>query len=96
MVQFKDYFLGHAKVPNGFERLSSCQKCLRVGGKHNDLENVGFTARHHTFFEMLVIEKKERRKKERKRAKEEKGEIKLKERKKETIERKNKIIIFFF
>lgn len=51
MVQFKDYFLG-TKTPE-FKTAVSCQKCLRVGGKHNDLENVGQTSRHHTFFEML-------------------------------------------
>src|SRR4051794_40652586 len=53
MVQFKDYFSGAEKVPVGFEKISTVQKCLRVGGKHNDLDNVGRTARHHTFFEML-------------------------------------------
>jgi alanyl-tRNA synthetase len=51
MVQFKDYFLGKELPP--FKRAVSCQKCLRAGGKHNDLENVGRTSRHHTFFEML-------------------------------------------
>ena len=51
MVQFKDYFTG-ASVP-GFRRAVSVQKCLRVSGKHNDLENVGPSPRHHTFFEML-------------------------------------------
>lgn len=51
MVQFKDVFLGHDKRP--YVRAASCQACLRAGGKHNDLENVGYTARHHTFFEML-------------------------------------------
>ncbi|MBI4040897.1 MAG: alanine--tRNA ligase [Deltaproteobacteria bacterium] len=51
MVQFKDYFLGTQTPP--FARAVSAQKCIRAGGKHNDLENVGFTARHHTFFEML-------------------------------------------
>ncbi|MBD5553501.1 MAG: alanine--tRNA ligase [Desulfovibrio sp.] len=51
MVQFKQYFLGDPGKP--FSRATSCQKCLRVSGKHNDLENVGRTARHHTFFEML-------------------------------------------
>ena len=51
MVQFKDVFLGKEKRP--YKRATSSQKCVRAGGKHNDLENVGFTARHHTFFEML-------------------------------------------
>ena len=51
MVQFKQLFLGAEK--RGYTRASTCQKCLRVSGKHNDLENVGRTARHHTFFEML-------------------------------------------
>jgi alanyl-tRNA synthetase len=51
MVQFKDCFLGVEK--RAYTRATSSQKCLRAGGKHNDLENVGFTARHHTFFEML-------------------------------------------
>ena len=51
MNQFKDYFTGRAKPKNS--RALSIQKCVRAGGKHNDLENVGFTARHHTFFEML-------------------------------------------
>ncbi len=51
MVQFKDTFLGKEKRP--YTRATSCQKCVRAGGKHNDLENVGYTARHHTFFEML-------------------------------------------
>jgi alanyl-tRNA synthetase len=51
MNQFKDYFTGKAKAP--FPRATSSQKCVRAGGKHNDLENVGRTARHHTFFEML-------------------------------------------
>jgi len=51
MVQFKKIFLGQEMVD--FSRATSCQKCLRAGGKHNDLENVGFTSRHHTFFEML-------------------------------------------
>ncbi|RUM45950.1 MAG: alanine--tRNA ligase [Desulfurobacterium sp.] len=51
MVQFKDYFLGRETPP--FKRATSCQKCMRAGGKHNDLENVGKTGRHHTFFEML-------------------------------------------
>ena len=51
MVQFKDVFLGHDKRP--YTRATSSQRCVRAGGKHNDLENVGYTARHHTFFEML-------------------------------------------
>lgn len=51
MVQFKKSFLG--EEDRGYSRAASCQKCLRVSGKHNDLENVGRTARHHTFFEML-------------------------------------------
>ncbi|MBE6441274.1 MAG: alanine--tRNA ligase [Desulfovibrio desulfuricans] len=51
MVQFKKCFLGEEK--RGYNRAATCQKCLRVSGKHNDLENVGRTARHHTFFEML-------------------------------------------
>jgi alanyl-tRNA synthetase len=51
MVQFKDVFLGKDKRP--YTRAVSVQTCLRAGGKHNDLENVGYTARHHTFFEML-------------------------------------------
>ncbi len=51
MVQFKDVFLGIDKRP--YNRATSVQACLRAGGKHNDLENVGYTARHHTFFEML-------------------------------------------
>ena len=51
MVQFKDVFLGLERRP--YTRAASCQRCLRAGGKHNDLENVGYTARHHTFFEML-------------------------------------------
>ena len=51
MVQFKDVFLGTDKRP--YQRAVSVQACLRAGGKHNDLENVGYTARHHTFFEML-------------------------------------------
>ena len=51
MVQFKDVFLGIDKRP--YSKATSCQKCIRAGGKHNDLENVGFTERHHTFFEML-------------------------------------------
>ena len=51
MVQFKKVFLGEETRP--YTRAASSQKCVRAGGKHNDLENVGFTARHHTFFEML-------------------------------------------
>lgn len=51
MVQFKDVFLGKEEV--AFKRATSSQRCLRAGGKHNDLERVGYTARHHTFFEML-------------------------------------------
>ena len=50
MVQFKSVFLGEEQRP--FVRATTCQKCVRAGGKHNDLENVGRTARHHTFFEM--------------------------------------------
>ncbi len=51
MVQFKDAFLGREQRP--YSRATSSQRCVRAGGKHNDLENVGYTARHHTFFEML-------------------------------------------
>ena len=51
MVQFKRLFLGEEK--RGYSRATTSQKCVRAGGKHNDLENVGYTARHHTFFEML-------------------------------------------
>ncbi|MCX7902514.1 MAG: alanine--tRNA ligase-related protein, partial [Burkholderiaceae bacterium] len=50
MVQFKDVFTGRETRP--YKRAVTAQKCLRAGGKHNDLENVGYTARHHTFFEM--------------------------------------------
>ena len=51
MVQFKDVFLGcDHRI---YKRAVSAQRCVRAGGKHNDLENVGYTARHHTFFEML-------------------------------------------
>ena len=51
MVQFKNVFTGLEKRP--YSRATTSQKCVRAGGKHNDLENVGYTARHHTFFEML-------------------------------------------
>src|ERR1700739_3112403 len=51
MVQFKDVFVGRDRRAYG--RATSSQKCIRISGKHNDLENVGVTARHHTFFEML-------------------------------------------
>ena len=51
MVQFKDVFLGKEKRP--YVRATTAQRSVRAGGKHNDLENVGYTARHHTFFEML-------------------------------------------
>ena len=51
MVQFKDVFLG--QDPRPYNRATTSQRCVRAGGKHNDLENVGYTARHHTFFEML-------------------------------------------
>ncbi|HFE49058.1 MAG TPA: alanine--tRNA ligase, partial [Chromatiaceae bacterium] len=51
MVQFKDVFLGKETRP--YQRATTAQRCVRAGGKHNDLENVGYTARHHTFFEML-------------------------------------------
>src|ERR1019366_223381 len=51
MVQFKDVFVGKEVRP--YRRATSSQKCIRISGKHNDLENVGVTARHHTFFEML-------------------------------------------
>src|SRR5574344_1875364 len=51
MNQFKDVFLG--KEVRGYTRATTAQRCVRAGGKHNDLDNVGYTARHHTFFEML-------------------------------------------
>src|SRR5213078_1229015 len=51
MVQFKDVFTGRER--RDYSRATTSQKCVRAGGKHNDLDNVGFTARHHTFFEML-------------------------------------------
>src|SRR5690242_8001601 len=51
MVQFKNVFTGLEKRP--YQRAATAQKCVRAGGKHNDLENVGYTARHHTFLEML-------------------------------------------
>src|SRR5208337_4343193 len=51
MNQFKDLFLGRER--RAYVRATSSQKCVRAGGKHNDLDNVGYTARHHTFFEML-------------------------------------------
>ncbi|MCC9002570.1 MAG: alanine--tRNA ligase-related protein, partial [Candidatus Competibacter sp.] len=51
MVQFKDVFTGREHRP--YRRATTAQRCVRAGGKHNDLENVGYTARHHTFFEML-------------------------------------------
>ena len=51
MVQFKNVFTGAEKRP--YARATTAQKCVRAGGKHNDLDNVGYTARHHTFFEML-------------------------------------------
>src|SRR3954451_21041185 len=51
MVPFKDVFTGKDRRP--YQRATSSQKCIRISGKHNDLENVGVTARHHTFFEML-------------------------------------------
>ncbi|MEY3700933.1 MAG: hypothetical protein RI891_225, partial [Gemmatimonadota bacterium] len=53
MVQFKKVFLGQEAPPDGNRRATTSQKCVRAGGKHNDLEQVGHTARHHTFFEML-------------------------------------------
>ncbi|HCA90090.1 MAG TPA: alanine--tRNA ligase, partial [Legionellales bacterium] len=51
MVQFKETFLGQEQ--RAYQRAVSAQRCVRAGGKHNDLDNVGYTARHHTFFEML-------------------------------------------
>src|SRR5213082_2565866 len=51
MVQFKNLFIGLDK--RAYTRAATAQKCVRAGGKHNDLDNVGYTARHHTFFEML-------------------------------------------
>ena len=51
MVQFKDVFLGSEH--RDYSRAVTAQRCLRAGGKHNDLDNVGYTTRHHTFFEML-------------------------------------------
>ena len=51
MVQFKDIFLGNIKPKH--KAIVTCQKCMRAGGKHNDLDNIGFTSRHHSFFEML-------------------------------------------
>src|SRR5476649_75701 len=51
MNQFKDCFLGREK--RAYTRATTSQKCVRAGGKHNDLDNVGYTSRHHTFFEML-------------------------------------------
>ena len=53
MVPFKKIFLGLEDPPGGIRRATTAQKCVRAGGKHNDLEQVGHTARHHTFFEML-------------------------------------------
>nr|MBA3891474.1 alanine--tRNA ligase [Gemmatimonadaceae bacterium] len=53
MVQFKTVFLGQDEPSFGTRRATTSQKCVRAGGKHNDLEQVGHTARHHTFFEML-------------------------------------------
>ncbi len=51
MVQFKDLFLGNETA--NYVKATTSQRCVRAGGKHNDLENVGYTARHHTFFEMV-------------------------------------------
>src|SRR3990172_8692885 len=51
VVQFKSVFLGEEARP--YKRAATCQKCIRAGGKHSDIENVGHTRRHHTFFEML-------------------------------------------
>ncbi len=51
MVQFKDLFTG--EETRDYKRATTSQRCVRAGGKHNDLDNVGYTARHHTFFEML-------------------------------------------
>ena len=51
MVQFKDIFIGNEKPKS--TKIVTCQKCMRAGGKHNDLENIGYTNRHHSFFEML-------------------------------------------
>ena len=56
MVQFKDVFLGSDK--RSYVRAASVQACLRAGGKHNDLENVGYTARHHTYFKIPVYLRK--------------------------------------
>ena len=53
MVQFKDVFVGLDQ--RAYRRATTAQRCVRAGGKHNDLENVGYTARHHTFFEMRAI-----------------------------------------
>ncbi len=57
LVQFKDVFLGKDK--RDYVRATTSQRCVRAGGQHNDLENVGYTARHHTFFEMLGISRSE-------------------------------------